>query len=260
MHKQMIAAGAVLALGTAANADLLWDAGQGHHGMDPDRQGLITHFGTAPGGADSSVIGDPATSFGGNWTQAGDDDHHRRADSFIVGDAPGWYVDSITVYGYVTGGDVTGNPFGSFNINVWDDSPDQGNLVGSSTDYLTPEFTGIYRQSSSNFPDNDARGIFAITLTFDDALELSTGEYWWDVQHQGENTAWMPVLTDVDGDGNPITPEGHSMHFGSDGWNTPDSGDQTYSLPAQVNGSIIPAPGALALLGLAGLVGSRRRR
>jgi|GEM_PF-1996277 len=245
--------GAVAALlaGACATAGanvVLWDNGS-----------MVTHPGAGAGGADVSMASLVPNTAGSNVTG-----NVQRADDFTVG-AEGWLVSTIQMFGYDT--NFATPRFESATITIRSGTPD-GAVVASES--ATWELAGINRTFNGvGNLGNTARQIQRVTADFGD-LELAPGVYWVAlsiVNTTGGNN-WMSFVMDPNpADPNdPITRVGNayvSTNGGVD-WNpfVVGTGDwnQSPELPFIVSGSIIPAPGAMALLGMGGLIAGRRRR
>ena len=250
MKRQVLAAAAMLtACATAANAAELWNNGS-----------IITHAGQGAGGADVSMAAADLNSAGFNAGTFGDGSYWRRADDFTVGGG-GWNLDSITFYLYSSFSGPGATPWLGFDMNIWDGAPGSGSIVANSTSVVgTPTFTNIYRvfNGAANLTNTD-RAVFAVTLDFS-GTTLGEGDYWIDIQvDQGAGSAWIPPIMNADGSHY----DGNQMQFGADNvWVTYEDAVSGLGadIPFYIAGEPVPAPGALALLGLAGLVGARRRR
>lgn len=244
---------AILALvGSAAHADVLFNNG-----------GMVTHPGAGAGGADVSQATATHNTAGSNVLQQTTNPWFRVADDFTV-TGPGWFVDSIRVHAYQTGSTTT-SPFTAGNINVWDGRPgDAGsNIVTSSSTILGTAWTGIYRvfDGVANLT-NTQRPVMYIDFDLS-GQSLAAGNYWIDFQFSGVASAWAPYVMDA------VTGEtvfGNGRQMTTDGLPTPGPMWQDLlaapgaEVPFVVSGTVIPAPGALALLGMGGLLAARRRR
>lgn len=237
----------VFALATTANAQLY------------DNGPVITGFGTHPTGADVSLLQSDSlgmNSLGGNVTAGS----FSMADDFSVSDSAGWSVDSFQFYGYQTNSGIP-STFTAAYVQIYDGAPNDGGSViwGDMTTNImsSTEWTGAYRVSEGSF-SSEARPLMSITADTS-GLELGAGDYWVEVSLDGSASSgpWMPPIT-IEGE----TTTGNALQSTSDGWQDwLDSGTETpQGMPFLMDGSVIPAPGALALLGLAGLAGARRRR
>ena len=249
MKKELVVAGiGAVALASTASAQL-WDNGP-----------VITHTGTHPTGADVSLLQNDSlglTTLGANVSP----DTFSIADNFTVGDEPGWFIDSIDFYAYQTGSGLE-STLTDVYVQIWDGSPaDSGSSVvwgDLATNLISDtDWTGAYRVSETNF-DSEARPLMSITADTS-GLSLDEGEYWVEVSIDGSESSgpWMPPVTIIG-----ETDTGDAVRHTSSGWEDwLDGGAETpQGMPFVMHGSVIPAPGAIALLGLAGLVGSRRRR
>jgi hypothetical protein len=246
----MAAAAATLILASPGFGDVLWDNGP-----------LVNFPGGGFGGADASRLMN--TTLGENTLGYGHQTTFDNAvgDDFTVTDAAGWHIDSITFYAYQTGGPMNGDV--EVSADVLDAFP-AGPVVG--TDVGGPGvFSGIYRDSETS-PGADNRAIQAITVVID--ADFAAGQHWlvWQAIGSASSGPWAPPVTyaDVVNAPNPLgqAPNGlQSVDAGLTWLPVEDSGSLTPDeFPFIINGSIIPTPGALALLGLAGLAGRRRRR
>lgn len=249
MKNQAICAAALLAVvATVATADELWNNGP-----------LVTHPGAGAGGADVSMASLVPNTAGSNVTTV-----VRRADDFTVG-GPGWIVSKIETFAY-----DTNNPtprWDSALITIHSGSPD-GPIAASAN--ATWELSGINRifNGEANL-GNTARQLSRITADFG-SIELGAGDYWMvlSITHSAGVNSWFPFVMDINpADPNdPITRVGNSQvstdsgatwalgSVSTGGWN------QSPEMAFVVRGEVIPAPGAIAALGFAGLAASRRRR
>jgi hypothetical protein len=239
--------------GTAAMASAgvtLWDNGS-----------MVTHAGAGAGGADVSMASLVPNTAGSNVTAA-----VHRGDNFTVG-GPGWIVSNIQMFAYDTN---NANPrWSAAQISIRQNNAGSvGDVVASAA--ATWTYSGINRvfNGATNL-SNSARQIQTLTADFG-GVALGAGDYW--VTISITNTAgvnsWMSFVMDnnpADAD-NPITRIGNSIVStnNADTWSiaTVTTGDwnQAPELPFLINGTVVPAPGAMALLGLGGLMAGRRRR
>lgn len=243
----MAAAAATLVLASPGFGDVLWDNGP-----------LVNVPGGGFGGFDASRLIDGENTLGYGHQVVND---NAIGDDFTVTDAAGWHIDTITFFAYQTNGPVDGDI--SINADILGAFP-AGPVAGTYSGG-PGVFSGIYRDSVGS-PGADNRAIQAITVVVD--ADFAAGQHWLVWQAVGNaafSGPWAPPVTyaDVFNAPNPLgeAPNGlQSVDAGVTWIPVEDTGSLTPDeFPFIINGSIIPAPGALALLGLAGLVGRRRR-
>lgn len=235
--------------GSAMAGDVLWNNGP-----------LVTNPGAGAGGANVSAIGAGQTIFG--WgIQA--PTPNTLADDFVVS-SEGWNISGLEFFTYQTGSTTSSTITGIF-ARIWAGTPGDGGSVvwGDLTTNLlsATDWTGIYRTNTTDFA-NTQRPIMSARATGLD-ITLAGGTYWVEWTATGSLTSgpWQPPVSSPDG---PVI--GNALQFtAASGLFTPAYTDGAAALlqgamPFVITGSVIPAPGAIALLGLAGLAGSRRRR
>lgn len=220
---------------------------------------VVTNPGGGFGGADASLVQSQLgmTGLGGNATVGS----FRRADNFTVG-AGGWQLDSIQVFGYFTGGNTTTSPIEGLFVQIWSGNPSAGGtlVAGDTTTNIlaSSQWTGAYR-ATVNAPLGNTRPIWDAVGSLG-GLILAEGEYWVEVgMFSSLGTMWMPPVSVPD---QSTTGDALSLSVSTGVWsNWVDGGSNTQlGMPFVLTGSVIPAPGALAMLGLGGLVAGRRRR
>jgi hypothetical protein len=234
----------------AGSSGLLWDNGP-----------LVTNPGAGFDAADVSAVSPGQNLLGGNFNLPS----FSRADNFTV-TGGGWNISSMMFFGYQTNGGIPSTITGLY-ARIWldtdgdgidgDDSVVWGDMTTNIMSFTG--WTGIYRTSATAF-DNTQRPIMNILA---DGLDvtLADGEYWVEFAATGSTTSgpWVPLVSSPDAAiiGNSLI---YSVSAGT--WSQAiDSGNsEGYELPFMINGTVVPAPAAIALLGLAGLAGSRRRR
>ncbi len=254
MTRWCLSIGAVACLAGSAMAGVaggsLWNNGP-----------LVTNPGAGADGADVSAISPGQSGYGGNFNQPS----YSRADNFTV-TGGGWNISSMTFFGYQTNGGIPSTITGLY-ARIWldtdgdgidgDDSVVWGDMttnILSSTDW-----TGIYRTSATAF-DNTQRPIMNIVADGLD-INLGNGSYWVEFAATGSAASgpWVPLVS------SPVEAViGNSLLYtvSSATWSTATDGGNGlgYELPFLIDGTVVPAPAAIAMLGLAGLAGSRRRR
>lgn len=209
------------------------------------------------------------TSAGFTVTPSGTTGAFRLADDFVVSDAAGWNLTGLRVFAYQTGSLPTATPFTGGSLNIWDGVPGGGgsSIVATGT-FAGMSNTNLFRIFSTTTPPpgsapGTTRLIRAVDFTL--ATTLAAGTYWIDFQLTGVVTAFAPGLTE---------PGMRSFVTGAtarqrttiswvdmiDTGNPAAGPDVPLDLPFLLDGSVVPAPGALALLGLGGLIAGRRRR
>ena len=233
-----------LVLVGSASAVNLWDNGP-----------LITHPGGGAGGADFSMLQtDLAMNTLGFGHQFASDIH--IADDFEVG-AGGWNIDSIDFFAYQTNSGNQSTITGLY-VRIWDGSPDDGgsNVVwGDLTTNLmvSTAWANMYRGSALDATNRPVMQSQAAIGT-----QLAAGTYWleWMSDGTGASGPWAPPISILG-----QTTTGNGLQYYLSAWGPAnDSGTLTQQgFPFLIDGSVVPAPGALALLGLAGLARRRRR-
>lgn len=255
-----------LAAGTTASAQNLFSNAGGYgSGLIGLSTGTVTGSGVAaaPGNEWSEVqasggVANTNAGFGYSGT-------FRVADNFTVNDPAGWNVNAVRFYAYVTGGGAITN----YTLRVWNQTPNTagtGVIFGDTTTNRlgTVTNTNLFRifnttTPAPGTPPGTTRQIREIIIPLN--LVLGPGTYWldwsanagfypsitlpgtrglsgWDAL-QFSGTAWTPAVDT----GNPVT--------------TPSI---PQDLPFVINGTPVPTPGVIAVLGLGGLVAARRRR
>ena len=233
-----LSTGSTAANGAAAPAGFEWSELQSEGGFTNNILGFGTGGGTDPAGL-------------------------RLADDFTVNAAGGWSITSISLFGYVTGSAAGTNPYSTVTLRIWNGRPgdagssvifgDLSNLIAQTT--VTD--TNIYRIGGS--APGTARLVRQLSIDLT-GLTLGQGTYWLDFSTSG---GFIPAITAAGLRGGGVN--GNAVQQLPGGWSgVLDTGLAGSGAPAIaqdipfiING--IPAPGALALLGVAGLVGRRRR-
>jgi hypothetical protein len=219
---------------------------------------IVTNPGAGFNGSDVSQASATVTSAG--QTATGD---FRLAQSFTISDAGLWAIDKVSVMGYMTStyGFPPASPFTGISVNIWDNAPGLAgsNILGSSTNLLSTNWTGVYR-TANGVLNNAQRPVMNIAANFSGSgLTLAPGTYWADYQltglsPTGGTTAFTPFLMTTSG-GNPVTVNGNARQLVSGSWITISSGNpaQGVSFPLTVTGQKVPEPSAVLGLGLLGL-------
>ncbi|MCZ8126657.1 MAG: PEP-CTERM sorting domain-containing protein [Microcystis sp. LE19-114.1B] len=219
---------------------------------------IVTNPGAGFNGSDVSQASATVTSAG--QTATGD---FRLAQSFTISDAGLWAIDKVSVMGYMTStyGFPPASPFTGISVNIWDNAPGLAgsNILGSSTNLLSTNWTGVYR-TANGVLNNAQRPVMNIAANFSGSgLTLAPGTYWADYQltglsPTGGTTAFTPFLMTTSG-GNPVTVNGNARQLVSGSWITTSSGNpaQGVSFPLTVTGQKVPEPSAVLGLGLLGL-------
>lgn len=161
-----------------------------------DNGPLVTNPGAGSGGADVSALqtGLGMGTYGfGYQVSAG----NRLADDFTV-DGGGWFIETITFFGYQTGSSTTSS-FTGMNLQIWDGPPDNPasmvvfgdtttNVLGNSV------WSNIYRTLDTDLLASD-RPIMANTVTVN--TFLPAGTYWLDFQADGSLASgpWAPPVS-----------------------------------------------------------------
>lgn len=272
MKNLALATVAGLAAAASASAVTLFNNG-------PLATGATTSSGVAaPAGFQWSEVAARTAEPGVSNTTAGfsvvsaGTSNFRLADDFTVA-AGGWTVNTVRVFAYQTGS--VANPFNGARLQIWNGRPGD---VGSSVifgDTTTNRMsatgdTNMYRVfNTTTPPPGTAPGTTRLIRFLDlnvGGLNLAAGTYWidWQATVSAGTAAFAPSIT-IPGQGN--RPGDNGRQWTGTAWqdmldtaNPATGADLIQDLAFQVEGTPIPAPGAAALLGLAGLAGARRRR
>jgi hypothetical protein len=248
-----VAAAAALSIASSAFAQL-WDNSAQGNGV------LITHPAGMTGtvaGQDRSAISPGGTLFGTGGAQTA---NLRLADNFTVPAGPGWNVSSIQVFGYLTGATAPGAT--GVTMRIWQGGPpgtgsvlfgDTTTNLLSSTGWAVGPNGGIYRTLNTDTL-GATRRVQEITANVN--WTLSPGTYWLDFAYTG--ISFTPVLssTTTIPPGNAIQSQDGGATFA---FQVLDGGIQV-DLPFIINGTVVPEPTSLALIGLGGLALLARRR
>lgn len=196
----------------------------------------------------------PNTTFG--YGAQGGTVNNAVADDFTVTAAAGWNVTNLRFFMYQTGAN---SAFTFTNISFDIVSNLAAPRAFTSVGVGASNNGGLvaYRVTQTTLGDR-ARAIFAIDVPVN--INLAQGTYWlrWNATGTLASGPWQP----------PVVPQGTvgnaAQAIGAAGAFLPVNNGGTppapVELPFEISGTVIPAPGALALLGLGGLVAGRRRR
>jgi hypothetical protein len=224
---------------------------------------IVTNPGAGFNGSDVSQASATVDSGGAAVTS-----NVRLAQSFTISDAGLWAIDTVSVMAYMTStgyGYPPTSPFTGISVNIWDNAPGLAgsNILGSSTNLLSTNWTGVYR-TFNGVLNNAQRPVMNIAANFSGSgLTLAPGTYWADYQltglsPTGGTTAFTPFLMTTSG-GNPVTLTGNAGLSNSGSWVTISQGTpaQGVSLPLTVTGQNVqvqqvPEPSTVLGLGLLG--------
>jgi len=225
---------------------------------------IVTNPGAGFNGSDVSQASATVDRAGQTATS-----NFRLAQSFTISDAGLWAIDTVSVMAYMTStgyGFPPTSPFTGISVNIWDNAPGLAgsNILGSSTNLLSTNWTGVYR-TFNGVLDNAQRPVMNIAANFSGSgLTLAPGTYWADYQltglsPTGGTTAFTPFLMTTSG-GNPVTVNGNARQLDSGDWITLALGNpaQGVSFPLTVTGQNVqvqqvPEPSTVLGLGLLGL-------
>ena len=181
---------------------------------------------------------------------AGQSSPARAADDFTVADAGGWTNLSFT-FELAQVQDV----FENFSLELYADNG------GRPADTPMMRLDGA---ASVTDTGNQSFGSPVYEIVFElGSMVLDQGTYWF--SPVGVNTSDLPnritsqAIFATSNNGAPA--HFRSEHFGFADWtSTPDLIGTAVDLNVIIDGTLVPAPGAVALLGLAGFAARRRRR
>ena len=156
--------------------------------------GFVSGSGNGFGGADTSEIESPLTSYGMWCAQSG---ANRLADDFTVPPSKIWSLSTLEWYAYQI--DAPANPTSTITdvrLRVWNLRPDQPGaavLFGDTTTnrLLGSSFTNCYRVKS-NAPLNGQRAIYELSIDLSWLPPLVSGTYWLDVSCIGSASLQGP--------------------------------------------------------------------
>ena len=205
-----------------------------------DNGPLVTHPGGGGGGADASAVQTALRmslyGFGFQSTVP-----NRMADDFVVTDAAGWDVSTITFFGYQTGSTTT-STFTDIYVQIWDGDPSAGGTVVWG-DYTTNRlqstgWSNIYRVLDTTLTDTQ-RPVMAIVATI--GTTLAQGTYWVDFSAAGSGASgpWAPPISILG-----TTATGNALQYTTSGgvWAAAlDSGSGAQQgMPFIIDGTVVP--------------------
>lgn len=206
-----------------------------------------------PGTPNLSVLQSPPNTTFGYGAQGGTV-NNAVADDFTVTASAGWNVTSLRFFMYQTGAN-SNFTFTNLSFDIVPNLADPRNFTSVNLTGANNGGLVAYRVTQTTLGDR-ARAIFAIDVPVN--INLAQGTYWlrWNATGTLASGPWQP----------PVVPQGTvgnaAQAIGAAGAFAPvnNGAGAPVELPFIINGTVIPAPSALALLGLGGLVAGRRRR
>lgn len=192
-----------------------------------DNGALITHPGGGPGGADASRLQSTSLGMSTLGFTASDAGAFRIADDFTA-TAPGWTINTITLFGYQTGSTTT-STFDVVRLQIWaNGAPNAGGAVifGDTTTnrFGSSAFTNIYRDTETTVANNQ-RPIMATTSSAI-ALTFGAGTYWLDYQLGGTLASgpFSPPTTILGQTSGSCSPNCNALQWSGTAWAALDDG------------------------------------
>lgn len=231
----------------------------------------------APAGSEWSEVPFGSTSAGSTVSLTGAGPNFRLADDFTVPGGQSWALTSASVFMYRTGSADSEVILSSANIQIWSGRPgDVGSTVifgdTATNRLLGVSSTNLFRTFASTVPAGGtatAPGTTRIVRRAEldlSGLVLGAGTYWIDYQVSptvAGAAIFNPGLTPADGARSFVTGM-NARQLTATAWadmidtgNPAAEPDVAMDLPFILN---VPTPGALAVMGLGGLLVARRRR
>lgn len=170
------------------------------------------------------------------------------ADDFTAADD--WNVTGLSFYAYQTGASSTF----TFTGASWQITSAHGNGISLSSSSISNGGLVGYRVTSTTLTDR-SRAIFRVDITGLD-VDLPAGSYVvrWGLTGTLASGPWAPYVPGTRGFGNSQQSLSNGAYAG-----LLDNG-LGVELPFIINGTVVPAPTSMALLGVGGLMARRRRR
>lgn len=204
------------------------------------------------------------------------------ADDFVV-TGPGWDLDSVTLFAFQTS--QTTATVQRIRVNLWTDTPFSAGSPSAPATLPTPVLATsldleagpgtfvAHRQGPSG--TSTVRPVFSYTVSLDglpNAGVLAPGRYWLEWSFQGALSPSQNVFTPLVSPRSAVS--GHNARQfaplsagaapvwfeGREGFVAGQSEGRAYEIPFVLSGSVIPSPGATALLAIGALASARRRR
>lgn len=172
------------------------------------------------------------------------------ADDFSVSGG-GWNVTALTFYMYQTG--ATAFSFTGLDYQIASNHSDPFSWTSASS--LVNDGLVAYRVTTTSLGATN-RPIYAITVPISQSLADGNYVLRWRAAGSLASGPWQPPVV-------PSGEVGNAQQSINGAAFTPlvmGVSNGPVELPFQIQGSVIPTPGSLAVLGLGGLIAGRRRR